>query len=101
MSEALLELAHTITDNDGIHVPFFRVEGKDVTVHNLLATALASVAVTIWHTQRAGLVRTRGSIAVDRLQHSHVSGRDVYSAFQELEDQENKKLAILVYAALD
>ena len=101
MSAALLELAHTVTDDDGIHVPFFRVEGKDVTVHNLLATALASVAVTVGRTQPAGRIRGHGSIAVDRLQHSYVSGRDVYTAFQELEDQENKKLAILVYAALD
>jgi hypothetical protein len=94
MSATLLQLAHTITDHDGIHVPFFRVESKDVTVYDLLAMAHASVAVAVCQTRRAGLIGTHGNIAVlakhtgggDRLQHSYVSGRDVYPAFQQLED---------------
>jgi len=108
MSAALLELAHTITDHDGIHVPFFRIEGKDVTVHDLLATARASVGVGVCQNRQTGLIATHGNPAIfakhtasgDRLQHSHVSGRDVHTAFQQLEDQENNKFTILVYACL-
>jgi len=108
MSAALLETANTITDHDGIHVPFFRIEGKNVTVHDLSATGSASIAVRVRQTRRAGLIATHISLAIrpkptargDRLQDSRVSGRDGYSAFQQLEDQENNKFTILVCASL-